>query len=72
MPTLYLTFSRGAWLSLVAALVATVLLTKRRLGYLVTLLVLAVPSAAAVWCVQRAKALHVTTASLTEDHSRLI
>jgi O-Antigen ligase len=67
LPTLYLTFSRGAWLSLVAALVATVLLTDRRLGFLVAFLVLAVPSAAAVWCVERAKALHVTTASLAEE-----
>ena len=69
LPTLYLTFSRGAWLALVAALVATVFLTDRRLGYLVMLLVLAIPSAAAVWCVQRAKALHVTTASLGQETS---
>jgi hypothetical protein len=64
LPTLYLTFSRGAWLALAVALAAVLALSDRRLVLLVTLLALAVPAAAAVWLVDRAKPLHVTTATL--------
>jgi O-antigen ligase len=65
LPTLYLTFSRGAWLALAVALAAVLVLSDRRLALLVSLLVLAVPSAVAVWLLERAKPLHVTTETLS-------
>ncbi len=64
MPTLYLTFSRGAWAALAAGAAAVILLSDRRLAMLVTVLALAAPAAAAVWLTERAKNLHLATASL--------
>jgi O-antigen ligase len=64
LPTLYLTFSRGAWLALAAAVVAFLALSDRRLAALVALFVLAAPVVAAVWLAERSRALHVTTVTL--------
>jgi hypothetical protein len=75
LPTLYLTFSRGAWLALAAGLVAAYLISPRRLGLLSATLVQAVPAAAAVWLVERAKPLHAThptLAAATRDGHRLL
>jgi cytochrome c-type biogenesis protein CcmH/NrfG len=67
LPTLYLTFSRGAWVALLLALAALLVLSDRRLTILATLLVLAAPAALGIWLTERAKALHVTTADLAEQ-----
>jgi O-Antigen ligase len=64
LPTLYFTFSRGAWLALVAALLAAFLLSSRRLSLAASLLVQALPAAAAVWLAYDAKSLHETNAKL--------
>jgi len=64
LPTLYLTFSRGAWLALGVAVAAVLALSDRRLALLVTLLAVAAPAAVAVWLIDRAKPLHVTTETL--------
>ena len=64
LPTLYLTFSRGAWVVLGIALAATVALSPRRLALLVTVLVQAAPAALGVWLVERRPAMHETTATL--------
>lgn len=47
-PTLYFTFSRGAWISLAAALALVTLLSPLRLRFLTALLVAAVPAGAAL------------------------
>ena len=64
LPTLYFTFSRGAWLALVAALLAAFALSERRLVLASSLLLQALPAAAAIWLAYRAKPLRETTASL--------
>jgi hypothetical protein len=64
VPTLYFTFSRGAWIALAAGVGAAVLLSDRRLVLASSLLVQAVPAAAALWLAYRAKPLRDTTASL--------
>jgi len=63
LPTLYLTFSRGAWLALGVALLAVVALSDQRLTVLAGLIVLAPPVAAAVWLANGSAALHVLTAT---------
>lgn len=55
--TLYLTFSRGAWAALVVGLIATVVLDPRRLRFLWTGLVVAIPSAATIAYASRQDAL---------------
>jgi O-antigen ligase len=55
--TLYFTFSRGAWAALVIGLTATVVLDPRRLRFLWTALVVAIPSAACVAYASRQDAL---------------
>src|SRR5207245_909668 len=57
LPTVYFTFSRGAWLALVAGLAAWILLDPRRLQFLVAAFVLAPPAAIAVWLCSRSEAL---------------
>ena len=64
MPTLYLTFSRGAWVVLGIAFVATVALSPGRLALVATALVQAAPAALGVWLVERQPAMHETTATL--------
>ena len=66
LPTLYLTFSRGAWWVLPAAVAATVAVSPRRLALIATLLVQAAPTALAVWLVERAPAMHETTATAAQ------
>jgi O-Antigen ligase len=63
-PTLYFTFSRGAWIALAGGLLAVAVLSHRRLALAASLLVLAVPTAAAVGLAYRAKPLRQTDAPL--------
>jgi hypothetical protein len=75
LAALYLTFSRGAWVALAAAMAFGIALSPRRVGFVFTLLLQALPSALAVWLVDRASALHVTTippaAAVHEGHRLL-
>jgi tetratricopeptide (TPR) repeat protein len=64
VPTLYFTFSRGAWIALAGGLLAAAAVSHRRLALAAGLLVLALPTAAAVWLAYRAKPLRQTDASL--------
>jgi tetratricopeptide (TPR) repeat protein len=64
VPTLYFTFSRGAWIALAGGLLAATALSNRRLALASSLLVLALPAAAALWLAYRAKPLRQTDASL--------
>jgi hypothetical protein len=57
VPTLYFTFSRGAWVALGIGLVATIALDPRRLQFLVTLLLLLPASGLALVLAYRAPAL---------------
>jgi O-antigen ligase len=57
LPTLYFTFSRGAWLALAGGLAATLALERRRLRVLALLLTLAPAPALAVWLCSREPAL---------------
>jgi hypothetical protein len=65
LPTLYFTFSRGAWLALFAAALAVFALSKRRLSLASSFLVQALPAAAAIWLSHRAKPLGETHSSLS-------
>jgi len=56
-PTLFFTFSRGAWAALGIGLAAALLLDPRRVRLATSLLVLAPAPALAVWLAQRSKAL---------------
>jgi hypothetical protein len=58
--TAYFTFSRGAWVALAAGIAAAVVLSPRRLALTATLVVLAVPTAGAVWLAYRARPLRQT------------
>ena len=49
VPTMYFTFSRGAWLSLGVALIVLVALDRRRLQMITTVLVVAPWPVIAVW-----------------------
>jgi tetratricopeptide (TPR) repeat protein len=64
LPTLYFTFSRGAWLALATALLAAFTLSGRRLALAFSLLLQALPAAAAVWLAYRARPLRESGASL--------
>jgi hypothetical protein len=63
LPTLYFTFSRGAWLALALGLVAAVVLDPRRLQ-LASGLVLLAPAAIATWLASRSPALTQLGATL--------
>jgi tetratricopeptide (TPR) repeat protein len=65
LPTLYFTFSRGAWIALAAALIAAFALSDRRLQLASSLLLQALSAAAALWLAYRAKPLRETTGTLT-------
>jgi cytochrome c-type biogenesis protein CcmH/NrfG len=65
-PTLYFTFSRGAWIALAGGLLAAAALSHRRTTLASSFLVLALPVAAAVWLAYRAKPLRQTDASLAQ------
>jgi hypothetical protein len=64
-PTLYFTFSRGAWIAFGAALLAAFALSGRRLQLATSLLVQAVPAAIALWLAYHAKPLREATAGLS-------
>jgi tetratricopeptide (TPR) repeat protein len=64
LPTLYFTFSRGAWVALATALLAAFLLSTRRLMLASSLLLQGLPAAAALLLAYQAKPLHEKTASL--------
>jgi O-antigen ligase len=57
VPTLYFTFSRGAWIALAAALVVVVALSSRRLQLVSTLLVQSGPAGSALALAYRSKPL---------------
>jgi hypothetical protein len=60
LATLYLTFSRGAWVALAAALVAALAMSPRKVGLLVAALSQTGPAALAVWLVDRTNVMHQT------------
>lgn len=64
LPTLYFTFSRGAWLALLVALLVAFALSDGRLSFASSLLLHALPAAAAIWLAYRAKPLGETNSSL--------
>lgn len=67
LPTLYLTFSRGAWLALAAGLVAAVALAPWRLELVVATLIQGAIAGYAVWLVERAPAMHAAVSNLTDQ-----
>ena len=64
MPTLYFTFSRGAWVALAAGIVFVVVLSPRRLTFVTALGVLAVPSGIAVGLSYHARPLRLANVPL--------
>lgn len=66
VPTLYFTFSRGAWIALAAGLAAAVALSPRRLQLISALLVQAVPAAVALGLAYRAKPLRLLDAPASQ------
>jgi hypothetical protein len=62
-PTLYLTFSRGAWVALAAGLLVVITLSAVRLTYVTAYAALGVPAAVGVALAYHARALRVTTAA---------
>jgi hypothetical protein len=70
VPTLYFTFSRGAWIALGAGLLAYVVLERRRLQFISTLLVVGPWPALAVWRASRADPLtHQLAAQTAASHA---
>lgn len=65
-PTLYYTFSRGAWVALTAGLAAAVAVSSRRLTLVSALLVQAVPAAGALWLAYRVKPLRLAGLSVAQ------
>ena len=65
IPTLYLTFSRGAWIALVMGLVAALLVDRRRLQLLSALVVVAPWPAAAIWIAAHSEGLTSVAPSLS-------
>jgi hypothetical protein len=63
LPTMYFTFSRGAWISLVVAVVVLIALDRRRLQMITTMLIVAPWPLLAVWSASRTPALTTTTSS---------
>jgi O-antigen ligase len=57
MPTLYFTFSRGAWIAFAVGIVAAIALDPRRLQLIVALLVVGTPGALAAWIGSRSDSL---------------
>jgi O-antigen ligase len=73
-PTLYFTYSRGAWIALAIGLAAAIALDARRLQLITTALVVAIAPAAAVLIASRLRGLTHTDAALaraTHDGHRL-
>lgn len=66
VPTVFFTFSRGAWLALAIGIVATFVLDQRRLGYAATVLTLAPWSAIAVVVAWQSDVLNDSTASVAQ------
>ena len=69
LPTMYFTFSRGAWLSLAAALVVLIVMERRRLQMITTILVIAPWSALAIWSASHTRALTTTTTTIASESS---
>ncbi|MGN6797548.1 MAG: O-antigen ligase family protein [Gaiellaceae bacterium] len=65
MPTLYFTFSRGAWLALAAGIAFVIALSPRRLTFVTALGVIAVPSGLAVVLAYHARALRLSNVPLS-------
>jgi hypothetical protein len=65
IPTLYFTFSRGAWIALAAGLVAAFVLDRRRLQLLAALVVLAPWPATVVWIASHSEGLTDVSPSLS-------
>jgi O-antigen ligase len=65
--TLYFTYSRGGWLALAVGLFAVIAMDTRRLQQVTAMLVLALPSAAAVWLASQSHAL----TSLTSPYATM-
>jgi len=57
VPTLYFTFSRGAWIALAVGIVAAVALDPRRLQLVLCLLVVGIPGLLAAWIGSQSEAL---------------
>lgn len=68
--TLYFTFSRGAWIALLAGVVAAVALDRRRLQLITSLVMFAPWPAIAVWRASKSNPLtHLGTSLATESHA---
>jgi hypothetical protein len=68
--TLYFTFSRGAWIALGAGVVAAIVLDRRRLQLITTLVLFAPGSAIAVWRGSRSAPLtHIGTNLAVQSHA---
>jgi hypothetical protein len=65
IPTLYFTFSRGAWIALAFGIAAALMLETRRLQFVTTLLVVAPFPAVAVWLASRSRGLTRIDSPLT-------
>ena len=69
LPTMYFTFSRGAWISLAVALVVLIAMERRRLQMITTILVVAPWPAIAIWRASHTRALTTTTTSIASESS---
>lgn len=67
MPTLYFTFSRGAWIALAAGVAIVVALSPRRLRFVTALAVLSVPSAIADGLAYHARPLRLSNVALSRS-----
>jgi tetratricopeptide (TPR) repeat protein len=65
MPTLYFTFSRGAWVALAVGVALVVVVSPRRLRFVTALGVLALPSAVAVGLAYHARPLRLSNVALS-------
>lgn len=66
LPTLYFTFSRGAWIALAVGMLLVVAASPRRLAYLSALLVVGAPAAGAVALAYHARALRLLDVPLAQ------
>lgn len=66
VPALYFTFSRGAWIALLAGIVAAVALDPRRLQLILALLVVGIPGLVAAWVSSHSEALTRQDAPLSD------
>ncbi|HET7137270.1 MAG TPA: O-antigen ligase family protein [Gaiellaceae bacterium] len=66
LPTLYFTFSRGAWIALAVAVLLVVAVSPRRLSYVSALVVVGAPAAGAVALAYHARALRLVNVPLAQ------